>query len=244
MSNYGEKHFGVSVFEYFPWYSYPDSLTEQPKLSRYYTLYRSVIEFNMSSVWHGDVSYLLTGGGGQFTKESPSFLIDRIEKTLNQKQSVEGWLDVEKLRLITNLGLKSDAEKYINNLDRLKDFIEVIEDGELDYDREFDIDVDFSTISSKSLVSEGIVRLTDEEVINYIKKYNGDVDFYTGLKNYLTKNGELTWRQIQAVKKKPPTGIFNLPDFCLIIRNPKISRLITPRLSNMGYKIINETIVY
>lgn len=37
MSNYGEKHFEVPVFEYFPWYSYPDSLTDQPILSRYYT---------------------------------------------------------------------------------------------------------------------------------------------------------------------------------------------------------------
>ena len=244
MSNYGEKHFEVPVFEYFPWYSYPDSLTDQPILSRYYTLYRSVIEFNMSSVWHGDVSYLTTGGGTYCTKESPSFLIDRIEKTLNQKQSVEGLLDVEKLRLITNLGLKSDAEKYINNLDRLKDFIDVIDDAELDYDREFDIDVDFSTISSKSLVSEGIIRLTDEDVISYIRSYNGNIDFHNSLKGYLSKNGSLTCRQIEAVKKKPPTDIFNLPDFCLKISSLKVAKLITPRLQNMGYKIVDFKIVY
>lgn len=140
--------------------------------------------------------------------------------------------------------MKSDAEKYINNLDRLKDFIDVIDDAELDYDREFDIDVDFSTISSKSLVSEGIIRLTDEDVISYIRSYNGNIDFHNSLKGYLSKNGSLTCRQIEAVKKKPPTDIFNLPDFCLKISSLKVAKLITPRLQNMGYKIVDFKIVY
>ena len=63
MSNYGELHFGVPVFEYFPWYSYPDSINEQPQVSRFYPLYRQCVEFYMVSVWYGDNLHLATGGG-------------------------------------------------------------------------------------------------------------------------------------------------------------------------------------
>lgn len=243
MSNYGELHFGVPVFEYFPWYSYPDSINEQPQVSRFYPLYRHCIEFDMVSVWYGDNLHLATGAG--FDK-GPIFVIDRVEKTLNQKYSIENWLDVEKLRLITNLGLKSDAEKYLNNLDRIKDFIEVIEDAELDYDKVFNIGEDFSIISSKSILTEGSIKPSDEDVISYIRNYNNNNYFYSSLKNYLIENGNLTWRQIEAVKKKPPVDILNLPDFCLKIYNSKIANLITPRLTNMGYKVLDFTypIVY
>lgn len=240
MSNYGELHFGVPVFEYFPWYSYPNSINEQPEVSRFYPLYRQCVEFDMVSVWYGDNLHLATGGG--FDK-GPLFVIDRVEKTLNQKQSIENWLDVEKLRLITNLGLKSDAEKYLSDLDRMKDFIDVIEDAELDYDKVFNIGEDFSIISSKSLIGEGTIKPSDEEVISYIRNYNGDVSFLNSLKSYLSKDGVLTWRQIEAVKKRPPSDIFNLPDFCLKIKKSKIAKLITPRLVNMGYKIIDSNIV-
>lgn len=27
--NYNEKHFGVDVFSYFPWYKYPDSINKK-----------------------------------------------------------------------------------------------------------------------------------------------------------------------------------------------------------------------
>lgn len=244
MSNYGELHFGVSVFEYFPWYSYPNSISEQPELSRFYPLYRGAIKFDMCSVWHGDQSHLSTGGGGLFTKESRLFVIDRVGKTLNGEQSIESWLDVEKLRLITNLGLKSDSEKYLNNLDRMRDFIAVIEDAELDYDGVFNISEDFYFSSCNTLIREGMIKLTDEDVISYIRKYNGSIDFHNSLKRYLSKNGSLTWRQIEAFKKKPPIDIFNLPDFCLSISSLEVAKLITPRLKNMGYKIVDSKIVY
>jgi len=243
MSNYGELHFRVPVFEYFPWYSYPNSISEQPELSRFYPLYRSVIEFDICSVWHGDQSHLATGGGG-LSKESPLFVIDRVGKTLNGEQSIESWIDVEKLRLISNLGLKSDAEKYLNNLDRMKDFIDVIEDAELDYDGVFNISEDFDFSSCNTLIREGMIKLSDEDVISYIRSYNGNIDFHNSLKGYLSKNGSLTCRQIEAVKKKPPTDIFNLPDFCLKISSLKVAKLITPRLQNMGYKIVDFKIVY
>ena len=243
MSNYGELHFGVPVFEYFPWYSYPNSISEQPELSRFYTLYRSVIEFDMCSIWYGDESHLATGGG-LYTKEDTFFVIDRLMKTLNNKHSVESWLDIEKLRLITNIGLKSNAEKYLNNLDRMRDFIEVIEDVELDYDGVFNINKDFDFKSCNSLIRNSLIKPTDEDVISYIRNYNGNIDFHNSLRGYLLKNGLLTSRQIEAVRKNPPIDIFNLPDFCLKISSSKIAKLITPRLKNMGYKILDSKIVY
>lgn len=256
MSNYGDLHFGVPVFEYFPWYSYPYSISESPKLSRFYPLYRGGIEFDMCSVWYRLATYdvepfvrdrqvihggyvLQTGGG---LNNSPIFVIDPFKKSMNENNTIENWIDVEKLRLIANLGLKSKAEKYINNIDRLNDFVDAIEDGELDYHGEFNIDTDFIIKSTKSLLREGIIKPTNEDVISYIKNYNGSVDFYNSLKSYISKNGELTWKQIESIKKKPPIDIFNLPDFCLKIRNPKVSNFITPRLLNMGYKIINNFI--
>ncbi len=243
-SNYGDKHFGVPVFDYFPWYQYPNSILEQPKLSRYYPIYRQVVKFDLSSVWYGDAEYFQTGGG---YSESPIFVIDKLNGNINSSQTVESWLDIEKLRLISNLGLKQKAEEYLNRLDKINDFIEVIEDAELDYHKDFDISEDFRFYTLNTLSSNGEfnLELTDDDVISFIRQYNGDNTFYLSLKNYLSKNDCLTFRQIEAIKKKPPISEFiNGSEICMLINNSTIRKLILPRLSNMGYKVYKNKMVY
>lgn len=229
MSNYGENHFGVPVQEYFPWNKYTNIL-EEPKVNRYYTLYRQVIEFKISSIWRRSDGGFVTGGGGQFTNDSPSFFFDVYRKILNSKWSVDTWTDVEKLRLIEVLGIKESADKYLSELDRINEIIRVIEDVEDCSEDDFGhLDNFFRLVRS----SEVNIPLSDSDIISYIQNYEGNIDFFNSLKSYLLRNKTLTPRQIEAVRKNNPKDIRE-DKICLQVTNSLVDTF-EPLMKNLGY---------
>jgi hypothetical protein len=240
MSNYGENHFGVPVQEYFPWNKYTSNILEEPKINRYYTLYRQVIEFKISSIWRQSDGGFVTGGGGQFTNDSPSFFFDTYRKRLNSKYSVESWSDVEKLRLIEVLGIKESVDKYLSELDRINEIIRVIQDIEDCSEDDFGhLDNYFRLVRS----SEVDIPLSDSEIISYVQNYEGNIDFYNSLKSYLNNNKTLTTRQIEAIRKNKPKD-FREDKICLQVTTFLVDTF-EPLMSNLGYtKITNGSSVY
>lgn len=228
MSNYGENHFGVPVQEYFPWNNY-SNISEEPKVDRYYVLYRQIIEFKISSIWRLTDGGFVTGGGGQFTNDSPSFFFDVYRKRLNNKWSVETWTDVEKLRLIEVLGIKELVDKYLSDLDRIKEMIRVIQDIEDCSEYDFE---DLDNFFGLHRISE-IIPLSDSDIISYIQNYEGNIDFFNSLKSYLLRNKTLTPRQIEAVRKNNPKDIRE-DKICLQVTNSLVDTF-EPLMKNLGY---------
>lgn len=230
MSNYGENHFGVPVQEYFPWNKYTNIL-EEPKVNRYYVLYRQVIEFKISSIWRRSDGGFVTGGGGQYTAQpSPSFFFDTYKKILNSKWSVDTWTDVEKLRLMEVLGIKESADKYLFELDRINEIIRVIEDVEDCSDGDFGhLDNFFRLVRS----SEVNIPLSDSDIISYVQNYEGNIDFYNSLKSYLNNNKTLTTRQIEAIRKNKPKD-FREDRICLQVATCLVDTF-DPLMKNLRY---------
>lgn len=228
MSNYGENHFGVPVQEYFPWNKY-SNISEEPKVDRYYILYRQVIEFKISSIWRQTGGGFVTGGGGQFTNDSPSFFFDVYRKILNDKWSVETWTDVEKLRLIEVLGIKESADKYLSELDRINEIIRVIQDVEDCSSDDFHLHSFFRL----QRTSEIDLPLSDSDIISYIQNYEGNIDFFNSLKSYFLRNKTLTPRQIEAVRKNKPRD-FREYKICLQVTDSLVDTF-DPLMKNLGY---------
>ena len=250
-TNYGDKHFGIPIFEYFPWYSYSESLNNKPTLKKsIWEFYKTALPDRFSympSVWwcentirqgigggmHVDNPHVITEGGPWATTLSGSSMIeshtiivfpDKDETYVDGREfSAESWEDVEKLRLIHNLGKKIEADKYINYAYTIERFYEILKDAEDDTTVEFDYkhDLKFNTLGY--FFKNGYLKKkqSDDEIIQFIRNYNGDVDFYKSLKKYLNEKGSLTKNQIDAVRKKPSTESLGVDTgkLCMLITN-------------------------
>jgi len=244
--NYGENHFGTPIFDYFPWYIYPKTIHELPKFKKGFRFYQNAIKVKrITSFWWTEDGILVTGGG--FDKENPTFVVYPQDGEMvidGRTYSVDDWADIEKLRLISLLGKRTDAEKYLKQLDEINEFLEVIEDAEDYSDTGFDYQKDFSVYTSKELYQNGLTlkeKQTDEEIINFIKEYSGKVEFYLSLRKYLEKNGKLTIRQINSIPRSRvllSDESLGISDNRLVLAiRSEISDLAIQRFKNMGYTI-------
>jgi hypothetical protein len=249
--NFGDKHFGIAVFDYIPWAKYPKSITQLPK---YDDKMRRFLLSWLSDTPYAPMAYVWMNYEGNWLFRWDAHLIQNRDSSeymlVNQNTNellfngrsidIEDWEDIEKIKLTLFLGKRDKSTEYFNILQDAIEVYEVFEDYDLSSDDNNSYtDKDYRMMKLKSAIEEEEVYLdiTDEMLIEFIKNYTGDVEFYKSLRRFLEKNGNLTYRQLQAMKKKPNIEMYNLdPNKICIFLNPNIYKHIGERLVNMGYK--------
>ena len=257
--NYNDKHFGVPVFEYFPWYKYPKSITELPEINEpLYRLYQSVLPSKFGTITSSWVAY--DQGNGFYTTITRGFdaskciYVNSAEEEISTpigRHTIEDWEDIEKVRLMCILGRKSDAIEYLNFLKSVEELTEFT-----DYDKENNPNdyESYRITTFEDLMQRGEIlnlrkNITDDQVISFISNYNGDESFFQSLRTHYEKYGKLSPKQISASKKTVGMSLANLNKnkICLVINRGKINQPIVVRLQRKGFTVMemdNDIIVF
>lgn len=254
--NYGDKHFGIHVFDYTPWIKYPKSIREAPNYDR------KKVSFFMD--WFGETPYsfmtLYWVKTGEFWTynigpsddrddytnfDSTSIYFDTYnsEVTIDRRKiDVDDWEDVVKLQLIIALGKKSRSQEYLNLLQDGLEIYEIFEDYDISSDNGID-SRDYKIMSLSSAISNNYLHIDDDTLKDFIKNYEGNVEFYKSLKSYMEKNGNLTYNQLRAMRQRPSTEMFKhigKDRICIIFMDKDLEVGIGPRLKNMGFESIGN----
>jgi len=245
--NYGNLHFDIPIFEYFPWYKYPASLNRKPEIDL--VMWRFFLDIvpnkfdKMVNVWwfagDGDPHDTLTGGPWTTNLTNGTILVDPQEEFVSvngQHFSADDWGDVEKIRLMHNLGTKSQSSEYIDFIrdsdDLLDAYLYMMEENPRQKFKLGTIGDFWEDISDPT-------QTTDEDVMEFVRNYTGDERFFNSLKNYLLNYGKLTQRQIDAARKEasksPIQKIKDRP--CMLIVGCDSSRPTPKRLKSRGFQI-------
>ena len=112
LNNY---HFGRHVFEYFPWYTYPNDLKYIPILddtirSRFQFAFK---DYNPVYTWYRELDEYKDED--EYILYSPQETFIYSNSTLRYKgitEDVNDWEDIEKIRLRIILGTKKGADEY------------------------------------------------------------------------------------------------------------------------------------
>jgi len=227
--HYGDKHFGQLIKDYFPWYTYTRSLNNLPEVNKLMndTFRNSLPEdlINMTFLW-GDQNngyyHVIMGRTRSFYQTDTLLVTPNEHEAIvrlysnhsegdsyhtRTEHEVDDWDDVEKLRLMHNLGRKTLAKKYWNVKSQILELFDYllyeIEDNDSNPN---DIYIsDFKYLMDKEGISPDYIsnprNVTDEDVYLFVKDYQGSENFFHSLGSYLQKNGKLTERQIDACRK-------------------------------------------
>lgn len=251
-ANYNDKHFGIPVLDYFPWVKYPDNLSRPSydlKKRDFYSSFLDKYSF-MANVWFIQEGYLVYSTARLGDSENGIFFLNIQDKEFidgRKHMDVDDWIDVEKIRLTLTLGQRKNAMEYMDIIEEANEIYAVFEDYE---DTDSIEKSDYRIFNNNEIMDHVIDYLSDpteEQILTYVKNYNGNVEFINSLKNYLTTKGQLTWRQIKALKDRPTIEMYGInPSYkCIFISNNILD--IIPRLINMGYsslKVGNGEILY
>lgn len=242
--NYGDKHFGIPIFNYFPWYKY-GSLNTQPEIDEdLYKLASKICPPNlkhMTSIWFRQNNNWISSIPGNDSFGNDTIYIPIEEETLYVKGnqfSIDDWEDIEKIRLMYNIGTKKLSSEYKEFLNILDDFVDINIYIKENLPK---LKFDFKLITNIS----NYIEISDDDVINCIKDYNGTNSFLYSLKDYFDKYGKLTYRQIEAAKKNRTDILGNIKNKpCLIINDDKSIIPTVKRLTSKGYTVIyNEPVI-
>jgi hypothetical protein len=268
--HYGEKHSGQIIKDYFPWYTYTRSLNNLPEVNKLMndTFRNSLPEdlINVTFLW-GDQNngyYHVIMGRTRSFYQTDSLLIDPQEHEAivslyshhsegdsyhtRTEHEVDDWDDVEKLRLMHTLGKKSLSEKYWKIKSQILELFEYlqyeIEDNDMDPE---DIYIsDFKYLMNKEGISPISIsnpdNVTDEDVYDFVKNYQGSENFFHSLGSYLQRNNKLTERQIDACRKTVAQGFVKNKmenKIGMVFKNVEPNRPTILRLKNKGYSVLD-----
>ena len=272
-SHASNLHFGKHVLEYFPWYTYPDSINNKPKLDKdKYEIYRNAFSSRysiMSYVWYtsntvrreignnlytDDPHLVETGGPWTTSISSNSLGANSLQHTIfvepdknlvtisGTENDVEDWEDIEKLRLMYNLGRRHSAEDYLDILKFIDGVYDILEYYLID-SKESGYNFNFTLSNFEDMIQRDYtLTYSDEILIDFIDKYSGDNRFYSSLKSYYHKTKELTFRQLESIKKTVPKEIMKIQKNkpCIIIGDNGHQSSALYRFKKLGYEISEE----
>jgi hypothetical protein len=240
--NYGTTHFGTPIFNFFPWFDYPKSISELPKLDKeMYELVRSLCPNrfqHMIMVWFPNESYFTTNlRGSSFMKSRPIYVKPENGEVYydGNENNVDDWEDIEKIRLMLNIGKKSEVKDYLEFLETLEDFSDAILYLKEDNPK---IEISASTTGNILTKSGGEINIaTDEDVLDFVRKYDGKERFFYSLKDYLTKWGKLSLKQIETAR--PEASKYMIDDQPgILVKDFDINKPTSKRLRYKGYSTV------
>lgn len=240
--NYGTTHFGTPIFNFFPWYKYPKSISELPKIDEeIYGLARNLcpIRFHhMIMVWFHTGDGYSTNLKGSSLLETKSIVVTPKDGEVwhnGQSNDVDDWEDIEKIRLILNMGKKSEAKDYLEFIETLEDFSDSILYLKEDNPK---IEISVSTTGNILANSGGEINIaTDEEVLNFVRNYDGRERFFYSLKDYLGKWGKLSLKQIESARPEASKDMIgDQPG--ILVKDFDSNKPTSKRLKSKGYSTV------
>ena len=280
-------HFNTPVQDYFPWYTYSNSILEPPTINdEVRKIYINALPQNFSqllNVWFGERSYdeeqfiqnrqLVQNQGITFFRTGLEFMSDKqigvnLSKNLAHLSlkndiihfSVDNWLEVEKQRLFYLLGVREKAQEYLNLLKTISELNEIVDYHKTnlnDINLDFNVEItNFENLTNRDISLDE--NLSPDMVVETIRNYSGDTNFYKSLKDYLLNKGSLTPKQIEAASKTIVSEMMKMKSksICLKINESvvygdrqkvdEINSLIY-RMQKMGFKTNSTydfTIIY
>ncbi len=254
-------HFDIPVESYFPWYTYSTDMSLPILDLDMYRLFSNALPFN-SYLWHGD--------SPEIQSTQIKMPHDNIYLTFESRKkmailggsfshvfTVDSWLEMEKHRLFYLMGTKEKSLNYIKTISILMNLYEIIDYSitEMKDDLIYD-DGDILISSFKNIeISEVDLKLTDVELINIIKNYDGINSFFNSLKMYYNKYLILTTKQMESARKTIQRDDCMKKfdnEICIIIKEKKKSEKHTEsliyRLEKVGYRSLdykkNQKIIF
>jgi hypothetical protein len=151
------------------------------------------------------------------------------------ENNVDDWEDIEKIRLMLNIGKKSEVKDYLEFLETLEDFSDAILYLKEDNPK---IEIFASTIGHILTKSGGEINIaTDEDVLDFVRKYDGKERFFYSLKDYLTKWGKLSLKQIETTR--PEASKYMIDDQPgILVKDFDINKPTSKRLRSKGYSTV------
>lgn len=216
MGKLNNYHFGRHVFDYFPWYTYTKDTNNPPQLNeKVFRLFQFAFESNSVWVASGGYFYIVyKNPESYFSDDSPSYTIyveNNLVKYCSISEEISDWEDIEKIHLRCSLGTKEKADKYMEIINLYKKYYDIIndsiyleteEEGEIsivnsaDFINRNEIDVIASIVDESHIYS----LIKENKLVTTSKNYYEE-KFLKSISDYYKKNGFLTTKQVEAVKK-------------------------------------------
>jgi hypothetical protein len=262
LNNY---HFGRSVFEYFPWYTYDNNdIHSMPKIDR-----RMITDFNFAFI---DESYKSMVNqwrdiGGKFATQIDSKFMDDTSKYISVggsdkfdsvqyssfKETINDWEDIEKIRLRLVLGTEKKAKNYLKIIDFYMKYHDDIQDMVYTQSGE---DIEVSLVNLSDFIERDNFEVYDkfidnEDIISALKKNSYNGSFLNSVYAYYVKNGFLSVKQLNSVRKTLKIeilkGLKNKPLTFLYVKTNLVPNV--PRVTayfdeiKLNYKVFNNFIL-
>jgi hypothetical protein len=219
-------HFGRPIQDYFPWFQY-NGLDAPPLNEELFKQVRNCVPYKflqLVTLWIKQEGIYISGLEFMSSKELCYDTIKDIAWLSLSHDSIkftpESFLDIEKIRLMYLLGVKEDAQKYLNFIDLFMFLNEQIEYYQVlidDFETGYKIKLtNIKEISNRFDIYSKI-KFTDKELTDIIQNYEGNNKFLTSLRLYLQKNTNLTSSQLYAASDRR-----NFKDLGVIIDEDKI----------------------
>jgi len=197
-------HFGRHVFEYFPWYTYPDNLLDYPDIDIIKHNDMRNVTGNLSYTWFRTNDYICTTLNNDSTARG-YFGITTIGVDNNMcnyaglKEYVTDWEDIEKIRLRYNLPTKDEADSYIKTIKIYNDLHDIISDCVF---MQIERDIDIPIMTLKSISDIDIQDfITEDDVYTVLDRTHNANRFVSSVREYYLKYRKISEKQMTAIKK-------------------------------------------
>ena len=215
-------HFGRHVFDYFPWYKYSSDINTDPTLNQsvlrvfdyafadmHYGLWRNTTGENRAGLPYMYRTMVI------YKKDDVEYLVleGNISSYKGIEEEVYDWEDVEKSHLRYFIGTRKYADQYFEVISLYNKYYDIIKDSvclAMDVDDTLSEDLhitnmyDFVNRSQDDIIREVVEDQVIYDMIN-AGKLHGSGSFYSdfipSVCNYYKKNGFLSVKQIEAIKK-------------------------------------------
>jgi hypothetical protein len=203
-----KTHFGISVFDYLPWFKYGD-IDEVPSHEEYFKGMSDFLQkYGLDKFWHRTGDSICNSLGSSYANPYPILVCGNIATYYGLNEWIESWEDVEMIRLRYLINTPDKAKEYIDDLKFYRKLSEVISDCIY---MQLDRDIVVEYVNLKNVSIPKIDLLTDDMINEVMKdgrlpKYGKSnsfthVNFLTSVQGYYNRNGKITDKQMTAVKK-------------------------------------------
>lgn len=194
------QHFGVNVFDYFPYYKYSNDLSVMPDFDKKSKeIFDGLMNMYDLMFWYkydGHSAIYNTIGGSLFERQTLC-VVDNITSYCGLKEHVESWEEIEKIRLRYLLPNKEISMNYLNDMNLLSEVSELVADSILlQYDSE-DVNISFQSIN----------LISDNDVNDFYQNFSldgisssYDCRFLQSVYDYYKSYNKITIKQISVVK--------------------------------------------